>query len=445
MGLTLCNRVCVDITADLSNCGGCGIMCGNGQGCGNGQCIQMQAQSNVKHVVLIVQENHTFDAYFGGYCQAPAYSDPQCTQGPACCEAAPDTDPNGVMPTPLNDAFNAANDHVHYQDCELLEIDGGLMDGFTAGPMCANTGNFAVASPQVMATYHSWATQSALGDRYFQPIAGGSWSNGQYFARAGYVFTDNDVAPAALGRDCSGAYLKDSKSSTVYKNTPTIADLLVQNGNSVASYAEGYTTMKNALLCPVLGVPQDCTGFGTCWFDPGDVPFEYYANFVDNPAFIKDLSSLSGDLMGGRLPDFSFVKGMDYHSEHPGHGVQISKGVAFVDSIVSAIVNSPYANDTLILLTWDEGGGLFDHITPPAANPADGKPYGTRVPLMAIGAFARTNEVSHVIMEHSSVVKFLEWNFLGATGQLGARDANVNNIGSLLDPNATGVVVPEGP
>jgi len=66
------------------------------------------------------------------------------------------------------------------------------------------------------------------------------------------------------------------------------------------------------------------------------------------------------------------------------------------------------------------------------------------VPLIAIGAFARTNFISHVTMEHSSIVKFIEWNFLGGhTGQLGTRDKDVSNIGSLLDATATGTPVPD--
>jgi hypothetical protein len=61
-----------------------------------------------------------------------------------------------------------------------------------------------------------------------------------------------------------------------------------------------------------------------------------------------------------------------------------------------------------------------------------------------MGKFAKQNFVSHVTMEHSSVVKFIEWNFLGKqTGQLGNRDTTVNNIGSLLDPAKTGTAVPE--
>jgi phospholipase C len=99
------------------------------------------------------------------------------------------------------------------------------------------------------------------------------------------------------------------------------------------------------------------------------------------------------------------------------------------------------------LLTWDEGGGFFDHVAPPAGVDTDDQgqkvPYGTRVPLLAIGPFARKNTVSHVLMEHSSIVRFLEYNFVGPVGQLGHNDAKVKNIGSLLDPSATGIHVPE--
>jgi hypothetical protein len=62
---------------------------------------------------------------------------------------------------------------------------------------------------------------------------------------------------------------------------------------------------------------------------------------------------------------------------------------------------------------------------------------------MAIGRFAKKNFVSHVQMEHSSIVKFIEWNFTGQTGQLAGRDAVVNNIGSLIDPTQTTKKVPE--
>ena len=82
----------------------------------------------------------------------------------------------------------------------------------------------------------------------------------------------------------------------------------------------------------------------------------------------------------------------------------------------------------------------MSHLTRPSAPPpptssVDGQPYGARVPLLALGPFARKGSVSHVTLEHSSIVKFIEWNWLGhKTGQLGTRDRHVNNLGSMLDP-----------
>ena len=108
-----------------------------------------------------------------------------------------------------------------------------------------------------------------------------------------------------------------------------------------------------------------------------------------------------------------------------------------------SLAGSPVEHDTLVLITWDESGGFFDHVAPPPPNAFDGEPYGPRVPLLAVGDFARHGTVSHVEMEHSSIVKFIEWNWLGGTGLLRRRDALVNNIGSLLDPVATGSVVPD--
>jgi len=127
----------------------------------------------------------------------------------------------------------------------------------------------------------------------------------------------------------------------------------------------------------------------------------------------------------------------------PSFQVTASAGVAFVASLAQQVAASRYAGDTLLLVTYDEGGGYFDHVTPPGPSSVDHQPYGTRIPLVAVGPFASAGTVSHVVMEHSSIVKFIEWNFLGGTtGQLHGRDTVVANLGSLLDTKATGVAVP---
>ena len=169
-----------------------------------------------------------------------------------------------------------------------------------------------------------------------------------------------------------------------------------------------------------------------------------FASTRDVPAHVADDTALLSDLKNGTLPAVAFVRAVGWKSEHPGQLAKLSDGVAYVTATVAAIESSRYRDSTLVLFTYDEGGGYFDHVAPPPASTVDGKPYGTRVPMLAIGPFAKKNFVSHVVMEHSSIVKLIEWNFLGGqTGQLAGRDAVVANMGSLLDAKATGVAVPE--
>lgn len=157
------------------------------------------AGPRIEHVVVIIQENHTFDNYFGRYCTAPAGSNPTCNEGPGCCEAAPATEPSGASPVVLDDTSHASFDPDHSADCELAEINGGKMDKFVTGTACARPQNFAVAEPATVKAYHDYAKSYALADRYFQPVVGQSSSNDMYFAVAKYVFGDNEVSPDSVG------------------------------------------------------------------------------------------------------------------------------------------------------------------------------------------------------------------------------------------------------
>jgi phospholipase C len=396
----------------------------------------------IEHLVVIVQENHTFDNQFGGYCTAAPGSNPTCNDGPACCEAMPATDPAGTKPTVLTDAAHGAFDPNHMQACELSEIDNGKMDMFaTAASMCGDARNVAIADPTIVKPYWDLAGAGAIADRYFQPIAGQSSSNDMYLARAGYVFTDNDEAPeGAVGIMCDG------QTSLAQYTDKTIGDLLTEAHVSWTWFADGYGAMVAAHgVCPPK--PADCPlpfAVYPCAFDPTDVPFEYYPSTRDNQSTMKDVSALDAALQSGSgLPSVSFVKAIGFRSEHPGYGITASAGVGWASALVGRIEASAYGANTLVLVTYDEGGGFYDHVAPPPASNVDGKPYGTRVPLIAVGPYARKNTISHVTMEHSSIVKFIEWNWLGQTGQLGTRDAVVNNVGSLLDPAKTAVAVPE--
>lgn len=499
-GTADCHGACAAITSDDAHCGAgsCTTACSGGKHCVAGTC---QA-SKIEHVVLIVQENHTFESYFGQYCQAPAGSNPSCTGGRACCEGAPMvngfyTEPRGARALvldddPGNDASNFKHDRDHAQACELQQIHGGAMDQFVTGasgastcfgvgPSCSDPLNWALADGSTPAAtvsaYWGLAAGNALADRYFQPVAGGSASNDMYFAGARFRFVDNANMPdVAVGTSSSGLCVDSGGCIGATRKTfdaETIAGLLLDHGKTFAVYADGYAAAHDAAKagqcadpgaateCPyhscsvIGGHPVACHG---CIYDPSDIPFLYFRRFVDSPAgggfvpspYVKDLAALRQDLASQALPSFAFVKARAFHNEHPNVST-IGDGVAFVTATVDLILaSSAYRDNTLILVTWDEGGGFFDHVSPPGSPPASvdaddaGQPvpYGTRVPLLAIGPFAKQGTVSHVVMEHSSIVKFLEYNFVGPVGQLGARDGWVSNLGSLLDPAKTGVPVP---
>jgi phospholipase C len=408
---------------------------------------EAKTASSIKHVVIVVQENHSFDNYFAYYCTAATGSAPTCNTGPACCEAGPAKDPGtGDGPVTQDDKANGAYDPNHEQACELAEMDDGKMDDYVTAPEmsgnpCGSVNNFAYANQASVQTYWTLAGANALADNYFQSIAGQSSSNDMYLARAGYVFTDNAYEPDSIGSACE---FSPTKSFTGM----TVGDLLVNASVPWGFYAQGYDVMiaaqkmkkcPNDPMCPL----GKFATFYPCVYDPGDVPFEYYPQFTDNPKYMFDYTKLACDLDAGALPAVSYVKGIGYRTEHPGTGDTISAGEDFITDVINAVTASKYADDTLILVTWDESGGFFDHIAPPAKNAVDNQPYGPRIPLLAIGPFAKKNYISHVQMEHSSIVKFIEWNWLDEkTGQLGERDTAVNNIGDMLDSTKTGTTVP---
>lgn len=395
--------------------------------------------SRIEHVVVVIQENHTFDNVFGRYCTAPAGSNPTCNDGPACCEAAPAQDASGHAPIVLDDAAQGFHDPDHTAACEATEMNGGAMDRY-ATAACGAPENVAVGDAATYGPYWDLAKTGALADRYFQPEIGQSSANDMYFARATHVFTDNAFEPkGAPGSACS------LQSAQVAEYTDkTLGDVLDAAGVPWAFYAEGYAAQAAASAAGGCATRDPaCPGdvnFSPCTYEPGDVPFEYFPNSRTRPGVMRDYDDFARDVRTGALPAVAFVKGLGYHTEHPGVRTTITDGVAFVSAIAREIATSRYREATLLLVVYDEGGGYWDHVAPPAA--IDASPYGTRVPLLAVGPFVKRGYVSHGVLEHSSIVAFLEWNFAGSVGQLGTRDAKVRGLGDLLDPAATGATAP---
>jgi phospholipase C len=393
---------------------------------------EKKTMSNIKHLIIICTENHSFDSYFGSYCKGEENSNPDCNYGADCCEKAPEI-LQGLSPVVLNDTQNKNFDPNHDQECERCEINGGRMDGYVKGCYCSNQQNFAIADHQSVKVIHDYAKKYSISDRYFQATAGASSQNDMFFARASYVFKDNAKIPiGSIGSNCW--YLQHGIPDEIAMfYDPSITSLLDKCDFVLKSYAEGYRnasmSFENNKCYP--------DGYGS-----GDIPFGYYAGVTDHPRFMADYEDFKSDIINGTLADVSFIKPLGINTGHP-MDANITAEMNFIKNTVEYVLNSSYAEDTLIIWVPDESGGFYDHIKPPKTNNVDGIPYGPRIPVLAMGKFAKKNYISHVTMEHSSVVKFIEWNWLnGKTGQLNTRDTDVNSIGDLIDPFEAGIEVP---
>jgi phospholipase C len=151
------------------------------------------------------------------------------------------------------------------------------------------------------------------------------------------------------------------------------------------------------------------------------------------------------DAAAGTLPNFSLVE-PDYGNQSEENPQNIAVGEQFAASVINAVINGPAWDRTMLLLTYDEHGGYFDHVPPPAAVPPDSigptlvpgengfdgfARYGFRVPFALVSPWARMNFVSHRVYDHTSILKLVEtkWNLPALT----YRDANATAMLDLLD------------
>ncbi|KAI8618164.1 phosphoesterase family-domain-containing protein [Chytriomyces sp. MP71] len=390
--------------------------------------------SNIKHIITIISENHSFDSYFGRYCKAPFGSNATCNYGRDCCESYKPIP--GLEPVLLNDYQNGAFDPNHSFEAENCEINGGAMDRFTSSGGCpgSNNQNFAIADGSVGSASQYWelASKYAMSDRFFQSAPGASSQGDMFFARGAFVFLDNSYAPdtsIGLQGTCSSWNCKSY-------NDPTIGELLQTCGVPMAFYQVAFPTAE----------------------DPTDDPFLYYnslANATNARNIFKAFGQLSVDIASGNLPAVSYVKG-GYHdspfsgsgtgtTEHPGGGATISAGESLNAAIINQILSSDqYKDNTVIFLVPDESGGFRDSVKPPPRSAVDNKPYGPRTQFIAVGNLVKKNYISHIQTEPASLVRFIESNWFADAqpGHLQTRDAVAGSLGDLFDPALVGFAFP---
>lgn len=218
---------------------------------------------------------------------------------------------------------------------------------------------------------------------------------------------------------------------------PTIGDRLSAEAVSWKWYAGGW---DNALTSSASNPANNGVVPVNAPVDPlfqwHHQPFAYYDHYAPwrngarNPlsaAHLQDESRFFRDLRAERLPAVSFIKPLGPDNEHPGYA-GLLRGQQHVADIVAAVQNSDYWEDTLIIVTYDEHGGRWDHVTPPGNNGIWGD--GTRVPAIFIGPRVKRHRVDHSAYDTLSILKTLEDRF--GLAPLGALDAQAESLRGVL-------------
>ncbi|HUI01197.1 MAG TPA: alkaline phosphatase family protein [Nitrososphaerales archaeon] len=256
----------------------------------------------IQHVVVIFQENHTFDNYFGAFPGANGIQN----------------DPPSVHPYHI---AGQITDLCHSTICAHEAYDGGRMDDFQVAE--GSTQTFGYYDQQDIPYYWSLAQNYTLFDNYFTSAMGPSLPNHLYLVAG----QDDGIADSVTS-------VKNNL------NISTIVDPLEAAGVSWAYYSPYTVGNENAL--------------------------GLVSNIASNPSRMADLKltdQFLTDVRSGNLPAVSWVTAADGYNEHPPY--DIATGQAWVQSLISAVQSSPYWPNTVIFLTWDDYGGWYDHVAPP--------------------------------------------------------------------------------
>ncbi len=416
---------------------------------------------NINHIIVIYQENWSFDGLYGNFPGANGLAN----AGDAVNQVDKEGRPLKTLVRPLDTSLKPAvpdlrfpeqmpakpydlamyvpgdektGDLVHRFYQNQLQIDGGRMDKFAA--WSDNPG-------LVMSRYDAsdmpegrLAKQFTLADNFFQAAFGGSFLNHFWLICACTPVWPNAPASMRAKLDTNGVLEKDgavtsdgfvvntaftinqphpasAKDLVPLQTMPTIGDRLSEKKVSWAWYSGGW---NDALA----GKPAGDFQFH-------HQPFAYFANFADNKpakaAHLKDEDEFLSDLKKGALPSVSFIKFIGSYNEHPGYSA-LRFGQQHVADLVKAIQDSPYWKDAVIIITYDEFGGRWDHVAPPKG---DRWGPGTRIPAIIISPYAKRGYVDHTQYDTTSILRFIEqrWDLK----PLGTRDAAAHDLSNALD------------
>lgn len=326
----------------------------------NGEALAAPSGSanSIKHVVVACQENRTFDNYYGYYPRASSFGIPTGYSQP---------NGSGGRVYPYHFTSPSTPDVSHSWQSIHSEWDNGKMDGFYTTDGINAMGYYNGSD---IPYYYSLAEAFTLCGNYFCYLLGPTTPN-----RLG------------LWTGTSGGNTTNSI-NTSDLNWPTIVDLLDQAHITWKCYNLGLGTGST---------PSQLEGYNALAF---------FKKWVHDPRLYFQEADYYHDLLAGTLPQVSFMITENLISEHPP--ADIHWGENKMKEVISALIASSSWTSSAFFLTYDEGGGYFDHVAPPQV---DAYGMGLRVPTLVISPWAKRGYVSGQLYEHSSILKFIERRF----------------------------------
>jgi phospholipase C len=448
----------------------------------------------IKHLVVIFQENISFDHYFGTYPVAknPA-GEPRFVARPGTptvngltAAGLLTNNPNQVNPFRLDRAHAATCDQDHNYRDEQKAFDGGNMDLFvqTVGTGPGTDGTLTCAKTDVMGYFDgntvtalwNYAQHFAMSDNSFSTTFGPSSpgainlvsgdTTGAVAKNLPAVVAAFDVASGSLVGDAQPAFDKCSTRETVQMTGKNIGDLMNAAGITWGWFQGGFRD------CTASHVGSDGKTKGD--YIPHHQPFQYYKS-TSNPNHLPptstaligragdqanhqyDLTDFWAAFNADNLPEVSFLKAPGFQDGHAGYSDPLAEQQFIVD-VLNRLQNSREWDDTAVIILYDDSDGWYDHQMSPivsqsatafdalngpglcggpnaATNPVQGRcGYGPRQPLLVISRFAKFNFVDHSITDQASVVRFIEDNWLGGA-RLGGNslDKEAGSLFNLFD------------
>jgi phospholipase C len=379
-------------------------------------------------VIFIVQENRSFDHYFGTFPGANGL--PRSAGRFTTCVPDPIA---GRCARPYHDADLRDYGGPHEKTASDIDVNGGRMDGFIRSavaarytcsvdrrtPLCL-AHNGPAGQPDVMGyhdareipNYWTWASDYLLQDRLFAPADSWTLPSHLFLVSAWSASCADPHRPMSCRSDLSlgpeVARQRHGAQRPFYAWTD-ITYLLHRAGVSWGYYS-GETACEH--LCAGDGASNVLQN-PLPWFTTvrEDHQLDHIGVHADFLRAVRD----------GRLPSVSWlVPGNGSISEHPGSEGPLTDGQAYVTKMVNAVMRSPYWETSAIFITWDDWGGFYDHVQPPRI---DENGYGLRVPGIVISPWVRSGEIDHQTLSFDAYLRFIEDLFLN---------------GSRLDPKTDG-------